>query len=273
MTALVYSTMYTIYESYTLYSFMAPFYLNFNFTHLKPHNSTEKSASLSLGGIDAYLTKRYNRVSFDIFGKEELQESKCLIHVHDPEREIGIEMWVNFFKTPKRTKTRVEPWIPNDKLTSDDTYALYFMWEDSKCGVDHFLLHFMIEPVAGKKTHAKKNTDTHRKNTQTPKEHAKNTYSLLQAAKEGNIQDVRRLVKEGATLDQQDDLGQTALALAVSYKKLEVINYLVDAGADITTVDFQGMTPLHSAALSGYTEGIKRLLKKKKYMDIRDRRG
>ena len=55
---------------------------------------------------------------------------------------------------------------------------------------------------------------------------------LMRAAWKGQVDEVRRLLKEGAEVNQTIDLGFSALMVAASVGHLEVIKVLLDAGAD-----------------------------------------
>lgn len=54
--------------------------------------------------------------------------------------------------------------------------------------------------------------------------------------------------------------GQTALMLAVSHGRLDMVQMLLDAGADINIKDEDGSTALMCAAEHGYIEIVKYLL-------------
>ena len=58
----------------------------------------------------------------------------------------------------------------------------------------------------------------------------------------------RLLLKEGASVDEKNNGGETALHKASRYGHLEVIKLLVSAGADVNAVNNDGLTPLHYSA-------------------------
>ncbi len=71
------------------------------------------------------------------------------------------------------------------------------------------------------------------------------------------------LVEKGAKLDIQDNAGRTALHLASSYGKIEVVQYLVNAGADATIKDKDGKTAKDQAcewSNKQHKEEIQRIL-------------
>lgn len=55
---------------------------------------------------------------------------------------------------------------------------------------------------------------------------------LIIAASKGRVDEVRRLLKEGADVNERIELGLTALILASGHGHLDVIKVLLDAGAD-----------------------------------------
>lgn len=66
----------------------------------------------------------------------------------------------------------------------------------------------------------------------TEEEIAKSAPPLMRAALKGQVDEVRRLLNEGADVNQKIELGFTALILAVMKGHLEVIKVLLEAGAD-----------------------------------------
>lgn len=88
--------------------------------------------------------------------------------------------------------------------------------------------------------------------------------ALIAAADLGHGEIVRRLIAAGAPLDHVNTLGWTALMEAVILGDggrdfQEVVKLLVDAGADRSIGDRDGVTPLEHARARGYA-GIVRLL-------------
>jgi len=61
-------------------------------------------------------------------------------------------------------------------------------------------------------------------------------------------------------LDIDWQAGQTALMLAVSHGRLEMVRMLLDAQADVNAQDDDGSTALMCATEHGYTEIVKLLL-------------
>ena len=83
--------------------------------------------------------------------------------------------------------------------------------------------------------------------------------ALIAAAHLGHAEVVRRLIGGGAPLDHVNNLGWTALIEAVilgdgGAAHVETVRALVEAGADATLSDRDGVTPLQHAELRGYDE-------------------
>ncbi|MGE3872262.1 MAG: ankyrin repeat domain-containing protein [Parvibaculaceae bacterium] len=90
--------------------------------------------------------------------------------------------------------------------------------------------------------------------------------ALIAAAHLGHVEIVRRLIAAGAPLDHVNNLGWTALMEAVilgdgGRNHQQVVRLLLDAGADRSIADRDGISPLAHARAHGYSE-IVRLLEK-----------
>ncbi len=95
------------------------------------------------------------------------------------------------------------------------------------------------------------------------------TTALMRAAAQGRLQTVRDLLLRGADVDAIDHQGATALlyclepALMRRYGTahiVQVVQMLLDGGADANIAAAQGVTPLLCAALLGWTEIVELLL-------------
>lgn len=85
--------------------------------------------------------------------------------------------------------------------------------------------------------------------------------ALIAAAHLGHHEVVANLVKGGAPLNHVNNLGWTALMEAVVLGEggpdhIETVRILLDAGADKTITDRDGVTPLQHAKARGYAEVI-----------------
>lgn len=85
-----------------------------------------------------------------------------------------------------------------------------------------------------------------------------NGTALIAAAHLGRVEVVRRLIAAGAPLDHVNNLGWTALMEAVVLgdggpDHQQVVSLLLDAGADRSIADRDGVTPLAHAQARGYS--------------------
>ncbi|MBN1974174.1 MAG: ankyrin repeat domain-containing protein [Sedimentisphaerales bacterium] len=78
--------------------------------------------------------------------------------------------------------------------------------------------------------------------------------TLFSAVSSGNIDEIKRLISEGANLEARDDGDYTALIRAVPRNQKEIIEFLLDKGADIEAKQEHGATALACAAYAGNTE-------------------
>ena len=82
--------------------------------------------------------------------------------------------------------------------------------------------------------------------------------SVIPASERGHVDYVRRVVSTGIDLNHVNDLGWTAMLEAIVYGDgsepyQQIIDILLDAGADPTIADAAGLTPLQQAQDRGFT--------------------
>merc|ERR1712110_567443 len=80
--------------------------------------------------------------------------------------------------------------------------------------------------------------------------HINQNFSLIWAACQGDIDEIKRLYAHGVNLDQGDYDKRTALHLAATEGHLEVVKYLIHKGAKTNVKDRFGSTPLADANLT-----------------------
>ena len=100
---------------------------------------------------------------------------------------------------------------------------------------------------------------------------------LLEASRAGDTERVKQLLDGGASIDEKDDYGDTALMDAVRAGKTEVVKLLVDKDALVDERDANGMTALmlaiEKAGGKGHTDVAKLLLDKGALLDVKDNEG
>jgi ankyrin repeat protein len=82
---------------------------------------------------------------------------------------------------------------------------------------------------------------------------------LIRAADRGHVEIIEELLKTDIEIDHVNRLGWTALLEAIilgngGIRHTEVVRLLVDAGADVTLADREGVTPLEHAQRRGFEE-------------------
>ena len=84
---------------------------------------------------------------------------------------------------------------------------------------------------------------------------------LMQAAQDGNAEEVRRLLGQGASPNVADDklVGATAVHIAAA-GQAACLRLLLDAGGDANAPNRSGSTPVHNAAYNGFGDCLRLLL-------------
>jgi ankyrin repeat protein len=77
---------------------------------------------------------------------------------------------------------------------------------------------------------------------------------LWNASKEGRLEDVRQLVKDGARVNHKNRVGWTPLFCAIWNGHRAVARFLMDSGADVNIQGNDGRTPLDAAVSHGQLE-------------------
>ncbi|KAK7426549.1 hypothetical protein QQZ08_007008 [Neonectria magnoliae] len=82
------------------------------------------------------------------------------------------------------------------------------------------------------------------------------------ACSTGSINIVNVLLEKGANIAVASENGWTPLNMASSNGHVEVVKLLLEKGANTAVADNNGWTPLHAASIHGHVEVVKLLLKK-----------
>jgi ankyrin repeat protein len=88
--------------------------------------------------------------------------------------------------------------------------------------------------------------------------------SLRESATKGNFERVSEIIEQlriiEGSIDAADDLGYTALHIAVCKDHVTIVDLLLSNGANPNIATPSGWTPLHTAAQEGHLETTERLL-------------
>jgi hypothetical protein len=80
--------------------------------------------------------------------------------------------------------------------------------------------------------------------------------ALQQAAADGDLKQVKALLKKGIDVNGTDGAGWTPLMRAANAGHLEVVRLLLERGADVSRPSKNGFTPLMRAFINGHTEVV-----------------
>lgn len=98
-----------------------------------------------------------------------------------------------------------------------------------------------------------------------------NLAPLHEAVDDGHTEIVQVLIDAGADLNNQRFDGRTPLHMAVSRGSIDIVKALLAAGAYIDPVDYDYITPLHIAVSLGHTEIVELLLREGASLHARQR--
>ena len=97
---------------------------------------------------------------------------------------------------------------------------------------------------------------------------------LSQAVVDGDIDQVKSEISAGADVNSKDRrTGWTLLHIAIRHQRKEIIQFLLDKGADVNARDNTGKTPLHLAVEAGQKDLVEQLIAKGAQVNVMDRTG
>ena len=90
--------------------------------------------------------------------------------------------------------------------------------------------------------------------------HRTGDQALIAAAERNDVEAVRQLLKEGASVRAPDPQGRTALLAATYRNHVEIAKLLILTGSDVNTQDAMQNSPLLLAGASGYPDILRMTL-------------
>ena len=91
----------------------------------------------------------------------------------------------------------------------------------------------------------------------------------FEAARKGDAETIREMIRRGAKLDARDDHDDTALTWVAVEGKAEVARILLEAGANPDLRQYEGATALMLAADRGHLDVVKALVDAKADMNLK----
>jgi ankyrin repeat protein len=105
-----------------------------------------------------------------------------------------------------------------------------------------------------------------------------NSLALYNSIKTGNINDILNHLKHGISPDEDifnisERIYEKLVHITSKYGHSEILNMLIEKGANIDAQDSRGNTPLHKATEKGHTHIVNILLKNKAHIDVQNNNG
>lgn len=99
------------------------------------------------------------------------------------------------------------------------------------------------------------------------------SFQLLSAARAGNLELIKSLVKKGVIVNLNSFNVKTALHWTAFFGHTETAKFLIENGAHINVRDQDGRTPLHSACLKGHVQMVELLITNEADFNATDNNG
>ncbi|MDO4751506.1 MAG: ankyrin repeat domain-containing protein [Akkermansia sp.] len=96
--------------------------------------------------------------------------------------------------------------------------------------------------------------------TELHTDHSFTPGAIIICAEKGNMEEVETLLKNGADINAQDEIGYTPLMAACVAGKTDMVRYLIQTGAEVNKTNSLKETALMLAAQNGHAEAVKLLL-------------
>lgn len=97
--------------------------------------------------------------------------------------------------------------------------------------------------------------------------------TFISAAKAGDIEKVKTLLKDGININSTNNYGETALIVAAQNGHTEIVKLLIEKGANTNILGNSFTTALMSASMNGHTEIVKLLISAGANVNLKDSEG
>jgi ankyrin repeat protein len=99
-------------------------------------------------------------------------------------------------------------------------------------------------------------------------------FRMIRAVRAGDMEELKSMLAKGYDVDLRNKLtGVTSLHMAATVNNVDMIEVLLEAGAEIDAKTKEGLTPLHLATGTNRVEAVKLLLEKGANIEAKDNRG
>ena len=94
---------------------------------------------------------------------------------------------------------------------------------------------------------------------------------LLVAARQGDVEGVKKSLTQGALPNSRNRQGKTALMMAIEKNQTAIFQLMLDAGTDVNLASLEKVTPLIAASYAGQVDMVKKLIAKGAKLEEEDR--
>ncbi len=99
-----------------------------------------------------------------------------------------------------------------------------------------------------------------------------NAQEIFKSSENGNLAEVRSLLEKNSDLlNSKDETGRTPLHRACRGKHADIIEYLINRGANVNLQDNYGCIPLHNSAVRGHMEAVRLLVSGGAEINLQDK--
>lgn len=94
---------------------------------------------------------------------------------------------------------------------------------------------------------------------------------LIVAARKADFSEIKKYLLQGASPNSRNRLGKTTLYLAIEKNRPDIVQLMLDSGADVNLSSVESVTPLIAASYSGNINIIDLILSKHPNLEATDR--